>query len=70
MLGVHHDAELGEVEAVVAVAVVLPEARLHVRRAQPADSRVRFLPNVSDTASYYTVLRTAVLSTTFIGQLL
>ena len=30
MLGVHHDAELGKAEAVVAVAVVLPETRLHV----------------------------------------
>ena len=64
MLGIHHDAELGEVEAVVAVAVVLPEARLHVRRAQPADSRVRFIHvhKVSDTAPY----DTAVLWTTFI----
>ena len=43
MLGIHHDAELCEVEAVVAVAVVLPEARLHVRRAQPAENRVRFI---------------------------
>ena len=35
VLRVHHGAELDEVEAVVAVAVVLPKARLDVRRAQP-----------------------------------
>ena len=46
MLGIHHDAELGEVEAVVAVAVVLPEACLHVGCAQPAvqGESVQFVP--------------------------
>ena len=48
VLGVHHDAELGEVESVVAVAVVLSETRVHVARAQPAN-------DITD--SYNSVLR-------------